>query len=294
MLMRRLLEQLLGSFLRRHLVVLPPTIRNPIRNTGILILLLANMVSMVNAQVSGGLPPLPQPSVPKARTQKSEPVLSNDINRQINQPSSEYTATKENIEVLGQQVSFTNPSGYCTPGSSQRERDLMAMSQRTVGPGARLVHVAIRCSELEAFRAGRRETLDHWLQIQLIGPKGDFKRLEMGREAFLADLAKNSIPRLDATEISRRLQAAFENPDLSLSEMQVMPLGRDGNAVYFLYQMNLSVGESNRPMTGLSGFTLLNSLPLTVNVYEATGRVKSRDQLQRTLQQLLMSLFAEN
>lgn len=292
--MRRLVEQLLGSFLRRHLVALPPTIQSPIRNTGILILLLVTTASMVHAQVSGGLPPLPQPSTPKARTLKSEPISSNDINRQINQTSPEYTATKEKIEILGQQVSFTNPSGYCTLGSSQRERDLMAMSQRAVGPSARLVHAAIRCSELEAFRAGRRETLDHWLQIQLIGPKGDFKRLEMGREAFLVGLAKNSSPRLDAAEISRRLQAALENPDLSFSEMQVTPLGRDGNAVYFSIRMNLKVGESSRPMTGLSGFTLLNSLPLTVNVYEATGQAKSREQLQRTLQQLLMSLFTEN
>lgn len=202
-------------------------------------------------------------------------------------------AEAEMVEILGQQISLTNPSGYCTLGNSSRERNLMAVSQRSIGPGARLVHAAIRCSELEAFRGGRRETLDHWLQIQLIGPKGNFKRLEMGREAFLVGLAKTSL-RLDAAEITRRIQAAFENPDLSVSEMKVTPLGRDGNAVYFSSRMNLNMGESRRPITGLSGITLLNSLPLTVIVYEATGSAKSREQLQPTLQELLVSLFTEN
>ena len=202
-------------------------------------------------------------------------------------------AQGETIDVLGQKISFSNPSGYCTLGHSQRERDLMTMSQRSVGPGSRIVHAAIRCPELEAFRRGTREDLDHWLQIQLIGPKGEFKRMEMGGEAFLIGVAKAS-PRLDTSEINRRIRAALADPDMSLSEMQVASLGRDGNAVYFSSRMNLNVGNSSRPVTGLSGITLINSLPLTMNVYEGTGKATSREELQPTLQQLLKSVLTEN
>ena len=216
----------------------------------------------------------------------SEQQVAPDVSRSAQIPT-------ETINVLGQQISFSNPSGYCTPGNSERERELMAMSTRSVGAGARLVHAAVRCSELKDYRAGRRDTLDHWLQIQLIGPKGDFKRLETNREAFLASIAK-STPRVDAAEINRRLRGALENPDLSMSNMKVEQLGRDGNAVYFSARMNLNIGDSTRPVTGLSGITLLNSLPLTVNIYEGTGTAKSRDQLQPVLQELLQSLFTEN
>lgn len=216
----------------------------------------------------------------------SEQQVSPDVSRKAQ-------IVTETINVLGQQISFSNPIGYCTPGNSERERELMTMSARSVGTSARLVHAAVRCSELKDYRAGRRDTLDHWLQIQLIGPKGDFKRLEMGRESFLAGVAKSS-PRVDASEINRRLRGALENPDLSMSEMKVEPLGRDGNAVYFSVRMNLNIGDSTRPVTGLSGITLLNSLPLTVNIYEGTGTAKSRDQLQHVLQELLQSLFTEN
>jgi hypothetical protein len=206
---------------------------------------------------------------------------------------SHRNAATESVNVLGQQIVFSNPSGYCTPGKSAREVDLMDLARRSLGEGSRLVHAAVRCTELEDYRAGRREMLDHWLQIQLIGPKGNFQRIEMPREAFLSSLSKSS-PRVNAAELNRRLKASFENSDISLSDMKFEPIGRDGNAVYFSMRMNMSVGETSRPVTGISGITLLNSLPLSINVYEGTGSPQSRGQLQAVQQELLNSLLTEN
>ena len=206
---------------------------------------------------------------------------------------SHRNAATESVNVLGQQIVFSNPSGYCTPGKSAREVDLMDLARRSLGEGSRLVHAAVRCTELEDYREGRREMLDHWLQIQLIGPKGNFQRIEMPREAFLSSLSKSS-PRVNAAELNRRLKASFENSDISLSDMKFEPIGRDGNAVYFSMRMNMSVGETSRPVTGISGITLLNSLPLSINVYEGTGSPQSRGQLQAVQQELLNSLLTEN
>ena len=206
---------------------------------------------------------------------------------------SHRNAATESVNVLGQQIAFSNPSGYCTPGKSAREVDLMDLARRSLGEGSRLVHAAVRCTELEDYREGRREMLDHWLQIQLIGPKGNFQRIEMPREAFLSSLSKSS-PRVNAAELNRRLKASFENSDISLSDMKFEPIGRDGNAVYFSMRMNMSVGESSRPVTGISGITLLNSLPLSINVYEGTGSPQSRGQVQAGQQELLNSHLTEN
>jgi len=209
------------------------------------------------------------------------------------QEASIQRSATESVNVLGQQVGFSNPSGYCTPGKSAREVELMDLARRSLGEGSRLVHSAVRCSELEDYRNGRRDMLDHWLQIQLIGPKGNFQRIEMTREAFLSSLSKSS-PRVKATELNRRLKASFENSDISLSNMKVEPIGRDGNAVYFSMRMDMIVGEASRPVTGISGITLLNSLPLSINVYEGTGSPQSRGQLQAVQQELLNSLLTEN
>ena len=174
-------------------------------------------------------------------------------------------AAAESVNVLGQQVLFSNPSGYCTLGESAREGELMDLAKRSLAEGSRLVHAAVLCSELEDYRMGRREMLDHWLQIQLIGPKGNFQRIEMPREAFLSGLSK-STPRVNSAELNRRLKASFENSDVALTDIKFEPIGRDGNAVYFPMRMNMSVGESSRPIWGISAITRLNSLPLSINV----------------------------
>lgn len=202
-------------------------------------------------------------------------------------------AAAESVNVLGQQVLFSNPSGYCTPGESAREVELMDLAKRSLAEGSRLVHAAVLCSDLEDYRMGRREMLDHWLQIQLIGPKGNFQRIEMPREAFLSGLSK-STPRVNSAELNRRLKASFENSNVALTDMKFEPIGRDGNAVYFSMRMNMSVGESSRPISGISAITLLNSLPLSINVYEGTGSPQSRGQLQAIQQELLNSLLTEN
>ncbi len=202
-------------------------------------------------------------------------------------------AAAESVNVLGQQVLFSNPSGYCTPGESAREVEFMDLAKRSLAEGSRLVHAAVLCSELEDYRMGRREMLDHWLQIQLIGPKGNFQRIEMPREAFLSGLSK-STPRVNSAELNRRLKASFENSNVALTDMKFEPIGRDGNAVYFSMRMNMSVGESSRPISGISAITLLNSLPLSINVYEGTGSPQSRGQLQAIQQELLNSLLTEN
>ena len=117
--------------------------------------------------------------------------------------------------------------------------------------------------------------------------------MEIGREAFLVEIAKAS-PRLDTSEINRRIESDLANTHLNLSKMQVESLGRDGNAVYFSYRMNLRVGNSSRPVTGLSAITLINSLPLTISVYEGVGTAASHGKLQSTLQQILTSVLSEN
>ena len=228
--------------------------------------------------------PAYQPLPPQPVTPRQQPTQEAVIRR---------SAATESVNVLGQQVVFSNPSGYCTPGKSAREVELMDMARRSLGEGSRLVHAAVLCSELKDYRQGQREMLDHWLQIQLIGPQGNFQRIEVPRETFLSGLSKSS-PRVNPAELNRRLKASFENSDISLSDMKFEPIGRDGNAVYFSMRMNMSMGEASRPISGISGVTLLNSLPLSINVYEGTGSPQSRGQLQAVQQELLNSLLTEN
>ena len=261
---------------------------------GIGLLLIAFVNSTKNEPTRSATAPVAQAPVTAVPTYSPPTVAPVTQSRQAAQETViQQRAATVSVNVLGQQVLFSNPSGYCTPGESAREVELMDLAKRSLAEGSRLVHAAVLCSELEDYRMGRRDMLDHWLQIQLIGPKGNFQRIEMPREAFLSGLSK-STPRVNSAELNRRLKASFENSDVALTDMKFDPIGRDGNAVYFSMRMNMSVGESSRPVSGISAITLLNSLPLSINVYEGTGSPQSRGQLQAIQQELLNSLLTEN
>ena len=261
---------------------------------GIGLLLIAFVNSTKNEPTRSATAPVAQAPVTAVPTYSPPTVAPVTQSRQAAlETVIQQRAATVSVNVLGQQVLFSNPSGYCTPGESAREVELMDLAKRSLGEGSRLVHAAVLCSELEDYRMGRRDMLDHWLQIQLIGPKGNFQRIEMPREAFLSGLSK-STPRVNSAELNRRLKASFENSDVALTDMKFDPIGRDGNAVYFSMRMNMSVGESSRPVSGISAITLLNSLPLSINVYEGTGSPQSRGQLQAIQQELLNSLLTEN
>ena len=261
---------------------------------GIGLLLIVFVNSTKNEPTRSATAPVAQAPVTAVPTYSPPTVAPVTQSRPIAQETViQQRAAAESVNVLGQQVLFSNPSGYCTPGESAREVELMDLAKRSLAEGSRLVHAAVLCSELEDYRMGRREMLDHWLQIQLLGPKGNFQRIEMPREAFLSGLSK-STPRVNSAELNRRLKASFENSDVALTDMKFEPIGRDGNAVYFSMRMNMSVGESSRPISGISAITLLNSLPLSINVYEGTGSPQSRGQLQAIQQELLNSLLTEN
>ena len=233
-------------------------------------------------QTNGGLPAINSYTTPSSSVDKSSGALS------------AYKSKSQQLYLLGQQISFTNPSGYCTPGESVREKELVAAGKKMLSGSAQLTHVAIRCDELDAFRSGRRDTLDHWMQIQLIGQRGEFKRFETTREVFLAELAK-ATPKLDVVEIKKKINSQLNDLDMSMSNINVHQIGRDGNAFYMFSRSNVMYGDkSSKTVTGLGGVTLINSLPLGVWIYESDGTAISRNQLHIVLQQSLVSLISEN
>lgn len=197
------------------------------------------------------------------------------------------------LDVLGQSISFTNPKGYCSVGDSARERDLMSSSTKALGPNVRLLHASVRCNELEEFKRGERDLLDHWFQVQMIGAKGKFQRVEMERGAFLAALAK-AAPRVSEVDLKVRLRSTFRDLGMNMKSFQHDTIGKDGNAVYIAYRMELAAGGPARSIAGLGGITLINAIPLSLNVYSTDDSSVGSDRLQQVHRELLMSFLTEN
>lgn len=198
----------------------------------------------------------------------------------------------ETVVVLGRDVRVTSPPGYCAVGDSERERQLLSSSQRAMGRDARAVFTAARCEELDELRRGHRDGLEHWVQVQLLAMGGDFRALTLDRETFVARNSRGK-QRLDANELNRQLREVFGDKRKTITEVRFDVLGRDANAVYGAITMRMD-GSGGPTVTGLSALTLINSLPLSLNAYEATGTTASREQLQPTLRSLLQHVLANN
>lgn len=207
---------------------------------------------------------------------------------------SSYAASANvRVEALGQPISFKNPKGYCSVGDSVRERGLMTGTQKALGPNVRLLHASVRCDELAEFKRGERDLLDHWIQIQLIGSKGEFQRVEMERGAFLSALAK-ATPRVTDADLKVRLRAAFRDLAMNMTSFRHDTIGRDGNAVYIAYRVELASTGPARTISGLGGVTLINAIPLSLNVYSTDDSAAGSDQLHQVHRELLMSILTEN
>lgn len=198
----------------------------------------------------------------------------------------------ETITILGQSLNFNNPYGYCTLGSSERERDLFDVSIPENAP-FQIIHFAALCTEIDDYKNGVTDGIDHWLQIQLLGPNGVFKKVGVNKEQFLTGVAKG-IPIVRSTELERRINSALTEVDRGISNMQITPLGRDKNTVYFLQKSIVRIGKNSRTVTSIVGITLANSLPISIVASEGVGTEESRNIAKATLLQMLISIITKN
>jgi hypothetical protein len=204
-----------------------------------------------------------------------------------------YSSKPIELRTLGQTIIFVNPSDYCTVGDSAKEHDLVISAKQILGDTVQLVYFAARCEELKEYRIGRRKTLDHWMQIQLIGNKGRFKRLEVTRDAFLTSVSSTA-PKLDLDELRDRINLQIRELNLGLSNISMRPIGRDGNALYMASRSTVQSQDKVKLISAVGGITLVNSLPLSIWVYEVKGAPVRHSQLHRILQQSMLSLITQN
>jgi hypothetical protein len=127
----------------------------------------------------------------------------------------------------------------------------------------------------------------------LLGARGEFNLLNVSRERFLAAIASAS-PQIDQNDLNKRLRSAYSNQEMSMDKAHIEILGRDGNAVYIYTRSVLKHGSASRQISGLGATTLINSVPLSINVYEGSGWAGDRERIQLNLRQILTNLLIDN
>lgn len=199
----------------------------------------------------------------------------------------------DSFAAIGRTINFSNPPNYCTGGATLDEQQITRQTQATVGQNVKIVYWAVPCKEREEFRSGTRQYFDHWIQIQVLGTRGEFNPISAAREQFLASVSKSQ-PRLDVAEINERIRTAMSDKTMRMNDVGVEVVGRDGNAAYLTTRSKLKIGDVTRQIRGVAGLTIVNSVPLSVVAYDATNEYKDTNQNQSTMRAVLQSLLTDN
>lgn len=203
-------------------------------------------------------------------------------------------ARAESFEALGSTVRFIVPPGYCDLGNSVREKAFFQFVATAVGSNTRLIRYLPRCSELDAFKAGKANRFQHFIEIQLVGMKGRYMTIPMERDAFVTAVSGVDIGHaMDKVDLNKQLHSRLET-NINLTKPDFANLGRDGMAVYYSIRVNMQAGGISVPISGVSGLTLVNKLPVSFIVYDSSGDFRSRQNMLPTLMAMLRDVVANN
>lgn len=204
-------------------------------------------------------------------------------------------ANAASFSVLDQTLEFDLPSGYCLGGSGTKvERELFARTQRGLQGSAKLVAWLVDCKELGELKQERRQYLDHWLQIQVLTPGGALRNVHASREQVVASLAKTH-ETLATSAVMERVKRKYAEMGMVADQPNASIVGRDGNAAYLTMKLRLTLEDGAvRSLRGFGAISLINTVPLAVQGYEATGKQESIDRAQAAVNAVLRSLLVRN
>lgn len=203
----------------------------------------------------------------------------------------EQTYTK-NFVINGKTHAIRFPSNYCPLGNSPSEQAFLETARESLKPGIDLMYMAIECTELRDSLAGKQPYLNRYLQLQRVTLNGKNTVLRETREDYVKSAA-GLLPKIDMKKMDDQVAKVYDELGMTMSGTQFRGLGHDGKATY--YGLKLDVTSSTgtpRPLLALGAATLMNQVPMTINVYDGTQSKQSQKSMMAVMQTIIDSMTA--
>lgn len=203
-------------------------------------------------------------------------------------------ASAQSFSLLGETVRYEVPAGYC-PVTKAGGAVLEAMEEqrRIMATHVNLMEVLALCAEIARANAGNEVTFSTWMQLQVLTPKGQARKIEVPRTQFVRSLGK-SATRLDTGAIHKRIEERLKEmkSDTSFDRIKTEVLGADDDAVYVT---NRSVarrdGSGPVEIFGITAMTVASKLPINVVSYQTMSKVADTSVAQKNMKLLLSSVL---
>lgn len=200
------------------------------------------------------------------------------------------------VKVGGRPLAFDPPEGYCLFEKS-RPREALAIreARRSVGPADILVWMAVDCAEKDRWSQQPTTVFDRAIAVSVTKRKAIVESAEtMTRAEFIAEMARTRPWHAISKEFLENMTAT--GPRIRPGRISV--LAKDEEAVYigttYAMFMHTATGRRWVAMVSVSAETVINQLPVSLEISGPSTRNTSLKNLLRDQKVLLRALIARN
>lgn len=204
------------------------------------------------------------------------------------------TAAAEIYTVAQRPLEVETPSAYCRLDRDRTAEDALFRVIEEVNAGLnRVLSVFVDCDELAQWRQGVMVTIERYGQV--LTPAEEIAYAGLPRRIFLDELQK-VMGSAFATGLEQgRDRMAAVLPKLKLGEVRSLGLlATDELALYAGMAELMAGNEGARVIAGIVAMTLINEVPVSVNLYRTYEGPESIDALLVEQQKFLRELMAGN
>jgi hypothetical protein len=203
-------------------------------------------------------------------------------------------ARAQSFSFLGETVRFVIPAGYCqVTKAGGAALEALEEQRRLMSTHVNLMETLAPCAEIARANAGEDVIYSTWMQLQVLAPRGQARKIEVTRSQFVRSLSKSATG-LDSGSISKRIDDRLREmkSDLSFDRMKMEVVGADDDA---LYVMNRSVvrrdGSAPVEIFGMTAMTAASKLPINVVSYQTVAKVSDLTVAKKNMNLLLNSVL---
>ncbi len=204
------------------------------------------------------------------------------------------TAAAESYTVAQRTIEVETPSAYCRLDRNRTaENELFRVIEEVNAGLNRVLSVFVDCDELAQWRHGAMVTIERHGQV--LTPAEEVAYAGLPRRIFLDELQKVMGSAFASGLEQGRDRMAAVLPKLKLGEVRSLGLlATDDLALYAGMAEHLASNDGNRVIAGIVAMTLVNQVPVSVNLYRTYEGPESIDALLVEQRQFLRTLTAGN
>jgi hypothetical protein len=203
-------------------------------------------------------------------------------------------AFAESTLYMERTVNLIVPAGHCLLGSTPLEATIRDVTSKAMAGYNQVLGVYGECREVERIRKGKPTPFSSFGQIVAHTPKGQPTTAKgMSRPLFISTVAGSPERMEDSV---RRMKSVLRSRGEQVDSAKSLGVVKtDDAAAYLVILQDIPVGDgTTTPGAGVTGMTVVQDIPISINFYRRARGEQVIQQMLRTQSETLKKFVAAN